>query len=572
MSTGEVPSLLLFELREVRAIFFKRKIPIWFVFVLLILSAISVYYLTTTLSKETVSEIDSEYTSDTELETPPIGEENEELMEEEELIIEENKLDEVPVEEDYLQEVVFPVNTDYTLKEQLDHFLQDERLDHALAAVHIRSEVGEEIYSYHGDKSAVPASGQKILVGAAALDTLGRDFTFNTGVYTVSEQIGNVLAGDIYLKGTGDPTMLPEDYQRLAEEIANLGITTISGDVVADDTYFDDVRLSIDLSWANQKNVYGAQVSALTLSPNRDYDAGSVMAEVRPGANVGEAAAITIYPATDYVKVINNVETVASGGTSYIEWDREHGNNVLIFNGTLAQNATVYRNWVSVWEPTELVLQLFYKALQENGINVEGEPRLGDTPSGAQELANRISVPLEDLFHSYMKLSNNSIGEILTKTMGKVVYDEGSWDAGLQVVEAYLRNAGLNMNGIHLRDGSGMSHLNAIPPEEMTKLLYYVKEEEWYDLFYDSFPIAGVSNRLVGGTLGYRMGGTAAEGNVRGKTGTLTSKNSLSGFVTTQDDEELMFSIILNNYFHNNAISIIDNIVVKLAEYSREGQ
>nr|WP_281419574.1 D-alanyl-D-alanine carboxypeptidase/D-alanyl-D-alanine-endopeptidase [Bacillus alkalicola] len=469
-----------------------------------------------------------------------------------------------------MQTVEFLVNTDYTLKEQLDEFLQDERLDHALAAVHVRSEVGEEIYSFHGDKSAVPASGQKVLVGAAALDTLGRDFSFYTGVYTVSEQIGSVLEGNLFLKGTGDPTIQAEDYQKLAEEIAKLGITTIRGDVIADDTYFDDIRLSIDLSWANEKYVYGTQVSALTLSPTRDYDAGSVMVEIRPGAEIGEDAIISVYPDTDYVTIVNNVETVATGGTSHIEWDREHGNNTIHYDGTLTHNATVYRNWVSVWEPTELVLQLFYEALIDNGIKIEGEGRLGDTPTGAQELAHHVSAPLEDLFYPYMKLSNNSIGEILTKTMGKVVHDEGSWEAGLQVVEDYLRSAGLNMNGIHLRDGSGMSHLNAIPPEEMTKLLHTVKEEEWYDLFYDSFPIAGTSNRNIGGTLGYRMGGTAAEGNVRGKTGSLTSKASLSGYVTTQDEEELMFSIVLNNYFHNNAIAIIDHIVVRLAEYSKE--
>lgn len=408
------------------------------------------------------------------------------------------------------------------------------------------------------------------MVSAAALDTLGKDFTFYTGVYTVAEQLESVLDGDLYLKGTGDPTILPRDYRRLAEEIANLGITTIRGDVIADDTYFDDVRLSIDLSWANQKNAYGAQISALTVSPTRDYDPGSVMVEVRPGANVGDEAEVTIFPDTDYVTVKNKVETVASGGISHIEWDREHGNNTLHYGGTLAQNATVYRNWVAVWEPTELVLQLFYDALLEQGITVEGDPRLGVTPTEAEELANHVSLPLEDLIYPFMKFSNNAMGEILTKTMGKVVHGEGSWDAGIQVIEAYLRAAGLNMSGIHLRDGSGMSHLNAIPPEEMTKLLHVVKEEDWYDLFYDSFPLTGSSNRLVGGTLGWRMGETAAEGNVRGKTGSLTSKASLTGYVTTQDGEELMYSIMLNNYFRNNAIAIIDNIVVRLAEYSRE--
>jgi D-alanyl-D-alanine carboxypeptidase/D-alanyl-D-alanine-endopeptidase (penicillin-binding protein 4) len=137
--------------------------------------------------------------------------------------------------------------------------------------------------------------------------------------------------------------------------------------------------------------------------------------------------------------------------------------------------------------------------------------KLGETPENSKLIVEQESIPLEELFVPFMKLSNNGIAEILTKTMGQEVHGEGSWEAGLNVVEAYLTTAGLNTEAIQLRDGSGMSHLNKIPVEDMTKLLQYVQQETWYDTYRESLPLAGDEDRLTGGTLGGRMRGTDAK-------------------------------------------------------------
>ncbi|GAK12155.1 D-alanyl-D-alanine carboxypeptidase/D-alanyl-D-alanine-endopeptidase [Geomicrobium sp. JCM 19039] len=474
------------------------------------------------------------------------------------------------------------VSPEIELRKDLLSILDEEQLHSALAGVHVQyAETGEELFSHQSHTSLAPASGQKLLVGATALDVLGPDFTFETGVYTDGDLQGNELHGNVYIKGGGDPTMLPDDYEQFAQALREAGIEQIHGDIIADDSYFDDRRLSLDLSWANQRGHVGAQVSALSVAPDATlisdlaldrYNTGSIYVEVHPGEEVGDAADIRVTPESDYFTIDNQMTTVEEGGERALtSWDRAHGTNDIHFDGTIPVGANPFTQYVSIWEPTELVLNLFHDGLGDENIEVHGELVLGETPEDAEQLAHKQSMTLEQLMIPFMKFSQNNHSEHLTKTLGKVVEDEGSWDAGLAVVEEYLDSAGVDMDVVQLRDGSGMSHLNAIPAEQMTQLLSHVQTEDWYEVFYDSLPVAGEPDHYVGGTLRTRMVDTAAEGNVTAKTGSLTSKSSLSGYVTDADGHELIFAMLFNNYKGSSPTSVENEIAVRLAEYSAEG-
>jgi D-alanyl-D-alanine carboxypeptidase/D-alanyl-D-alanine-endopeptidase (penicillin-binding protein 4) len=116
-----------------------------------------------------------------------------------------------------------------------------------------------------------------------------------------------------------------------------------------------------------------------------------------------------------------------------------------------------------------------------------------------------------------------------------------------------------------IRDGSGISHVSGVPTDEISSLLFHARQKPWYDNFYDSLPLAGDPDELIGGTLDERMRGTAAEGNVRAKTGSVTGASSLSGYVTTAGGEELIFSIVFNAFLEEDVKDIEDEIAVILA-------
>src|SRR5699024_8756918 len=154
-------------------------------------------------------------------------------------------------------------------------------------------------------------------------------------------------------------------------------------------TWYDDVRLSLDLNWSDEPYYTGAQVSALTLSPNEDYDAGTVIVEAHPGDNTGDEAEITVTPATDYVTIVNKTETVPAGENKDISIEREHGSNDIVVEGTIPEDGTRSRSWVSVWEPTGYAVDVFKKSLEENGLKFicySGDIITGKAPENSNVL------------------------------------------------------------------------------------------------------------------------------------------------------------------------------------------
>lgn len=449
-----------------------------------------------------------------------------------------------------------------TLKAEMDQYLQNEpALKGGLIGISIRSDkTGEILYQNNGDVRMRPASNMKNLTAASALSVLGEEYRFKTEVRTKGKREGNILKGNLYLKGYGDPTLLREDLTHMAKEIANTGITVIDGDLIADDSWYDDVRLSPDLVWSDEYAYYGSQISALTISPNKDYDSGTVQIKVAPGRKVGEEAEIHLSHKTNYVKIINHTVTISPDGKTELSLDREHGTNTIIVNGFIPIGAKVKKDWIAVWEPTRFVLDLFKQELEKQGIKLTGDSKVGETPKEAAELTSHSSIPLSELLIPFMKLSNNGHAEVLVKEMGKVRKGEGSWERGLAVLNEEMPKLGVNPKNLVIRDGSGISHVNLVPANEISMLLYQVQKEKWFPTFLKSLPVAGDSAKLVGGTLRKRMKTL----NVKAKTGTITTVSSLSGFLETKKGETLIFSILINNLLEDSNGKVIEDQIVKI--------
>ncbi|PSL51635.1 D-alanyl-D-alanine carboxypeptidase/D-alanyl-D-alanine-endopeptidase (penicillin-binding protein 4) [Saccharothrix carnea] len=453
---------------------------------------------------------------------------------------------------------------DDALSRDLDAIITSPALDGADVGLVVRhAGTGAVVFSRDGDRRGQPASNAKLISSAAALELLGPDHRFRTTAAASGRLRAGVLTGDLHLRGTGDPTVLAADYDALAAEVARSGVKLVRGRLVADDSWFDPVRLGTGWAWDDEPYYYNAQISALTVSPDTDYDAGTVIVRVAPGT-AGQPATVTTDPPTDYVTIANSAVTGAPGSASSVTVERRHGTNVIDVRGSVPAGGAAESEWSTVWEPTGLVTSLFHDALTRHGVRVLGGTATGTTPADARVLGEHLSMPLSQLVVPFMKLSNNMHAEILVKTAGRAVFGEGSWQAGLRAMTAELGEWGVDAAALSLRDGSGLSRMDQVSPDQLAALLLAVRHEPWFQPWYDSLPVAGKSDRMVGGTLRNRMRGTPAEGNVRAKTGTLTGVSALSGYVTTADGTPLVFAMISNDTL-TSAKPFEDAVAVRLA-------
>lgn len=453
-----------------------------------------------------------------------------------------------------------------SMEKSLNAIMGDATMKSINSSVTVRkASTGEIVYQSNADKKVTPASTLKLLTSAAALETLGEEYRFHTDLLTDGSISKGVLNGNIYLRGQGDPTLMKKDLDQFAVTLAKLGVKQITGDLIGDDTWFDSVRLSPSIDKSDETHYYAAQIAGLTLSPNTDYDAGTVIVDAKPTKN-GYKSKVTLTPDTGIVTIVNKSKTVPKGQKNTLSIKRQYGTNNIIVTGNVPVGSTGKREWVTVSNPTAYTLDVFKKSLSAKGIKFKASSKTArrQAPTHATIITSKQSMPLKSLMRPFMKLSNNTHAEILAKTMGKQVYGQGSWSAGLRVMREYAQSIGLDPTEWVFEDASGMSHKNKVTSEQLTELLYLVRQAPWYGSFVQGLPVAGMNDRFIGGTLKNRLKGAAVKGKVIAKTGSLNHVNSLAGYVETKNGETLIFTVLTQGQAKSTTPTI-DRIATILA-------
>ena len=152
------------------------------------------------------------------------------------------------------------------------------------------------------------------------------------------------------------------------------------------------------------------------------------------------------------------------------------------------------------------------------------------------------SPDLRWIVNVLLKISQNLYAETLVRLLDRHP-DGKSYAEGKKVVEQVLTRIGIPSDSYVLADGSGLSRRSYVTPDALVRILRYVHRAPYREEFVATLPVAGVD-----GTIRRRMRGTPAENKVYAKTGSLGNVRSLSGFVTTKDEETLAFSMIVNHY------------------------
>ncbi len=350
---------------------------------------------------------------------------------------------------------------------------------------------GEAIGARNADIAVIPASNQKLLVAAVALEQLGPDFTYTTTVEAAAAPVEGLVTGDLHLVGGGDPLLSsdwypdsnlelhpvtsPTSLDSLADGVAAAGVTRVTGGVVGDGSRYDD-----------------------------EYFA--------PGWGVG----------------VQGLE----GGP---------------YDALMANDSRVLGEDLRAADPNAAAAREFIRLLEERGVAVDGDATSGTAPTGSVEIASVTSAPLTSVVAEMLGSSDNNTAELVVKELGFADVGQGTREGGLAAIRRQLVDWGVDVTPIVLSDGSGLSLDNRIT---CSALAAVVQRYDSDSPIGQGLPVAGQT-----GTLSDVFVDHPVAGRLTGKTGTLNNPpfntdppavKALSGYLPVVGGGEVEYVLILN--------------------------
>jgi D-alanyl-D-alanine carboxypeptidase/D-alanyl-D-alanine-endopeptidase (penicillin-binding protein 4) len=446
------------------------------------------------------------------------------------------------------------------LERRLDAILDDARLASAsVGALVVETQEGKVLYERDAERALMPASNMKLVTSLAALRFLGVDFHYSTALCAEGAPNGEgCLAGSLYLRGSGDPTLTHEDLGALASRLAETGLKRITGDIVADASCFPGPPLGLGWPWNDETYAYSAQISGLCV------DSDTVRAEVAGGSQPGDPCRLVLTPSSDHLALDPECVTGPADARKPGVF-RRRASNLIATTGPVPAGQRVSAT-VTMEEPDLYAARLLLQCLTGHGIAVGGACRRGITPQAATSLVTHESRPLGDILALMNVSSDNGIAEGLLRTIPLARGRPGTASEATKMIQDWLPEIDVSVRPLRLCDGSGLSRLDLLTPRAIVGLLRHAATHaKVREPFVASLPVAGQS-----GTLARRMKDTPAAGRVRAKTGSLWGVSTLSGYVAGEDECALTFSLMMNNYTCGTSAvrELQDRVCVALARYA----
>lgn len=357
---------------------------------------------------------------------------------------------------------------------------------------------GDVLYDHSASVGAPPASGLKVLTAAAALMTIGPNYQIPTRVFEGKDP------GTIVLVGSGDPTLsaLPA-----GTESVYTGAPKMS-----------DLAAQTNAAW--DKNHPGVPITKVILDASYWN------------------AADKWDPTWDRVEQRNGYQSEVTA--LMVDGDRANPQKQTSARGT---------------DPIARAGDAFVSAL---GLSTPVDVVVGNATPGMPQLGEVKSQPIATLIGQMLQWSDNTLGENIARIVSKESGGDGSAASLKTIIPGIMANLGLDPNAITIRDGSGLSPNNLVPPLFMAQLMAKVNTSA-SDLgpLKSGLPVAGKSGSLASRFTGDNA---VARGLVTGKTGWIDTSRTLSGWVNASDGSVLSFAFYALGPVQENATIALDTV------------
>jgi D-alanyl-D-alanine carboxypeptidase/D-alanyl-D-alanine-endopeptidase (penicillin-binding protein 4) len=438
------------------------------------------------------------------------------------------------------------------LPQPLANALNEARVPTGHAAFFVqRVDSAKPLLAHNADKRMNPASTMKIVTTYAALDLLGPAYTWKTQALADGALREGKLDGNLYLRGSGDPSLTQERFWLLLRQLRARGISDIAGDLVLDRSAF---RLPPHdpAAFDNEPlRPYNAGADALlinfkslrlTLAPDPATKTTLLIPETpAEGLRVSSRIALTEGECGDWREKLK----IASEANS------------IEVSGSFANACGEKALHLAPWSADLQVERLFRALWRELGGTLSGQIREGETPASARLLATHESPPLGEIVRDVNKWSNNVMARQLFLSTSNA--RPATPETARVRIDKWLQEKGVD--GAVLDNGTGLSRNERVSAEGLGKLLLAAWKSPAMPEMMASLPIAGSD-----GTLKKRFGNSAAAGRAHLKTGYIEGVRAIAGYVLDRNGQRWVVVGILNDPQMKTGSASLDALVRWVAE------
>ncbi|CAN7491970.1 D-alanyl-D-alanine carboxypeptidase/D-alanyl-D-alanine-endopeptidase [Trinickia sp. LjRoot230] len=397
------------------------------------------------------------------------------------------------------------------------------------------------VVALNAAKPMLPASTMKLVTTYSGLAMLGPDYRWATRAYADGTiDTAGVLHGDLYIQGTGDPKLVPEELIDLVDKIRKTGITGIDGALVLDKRFFDpstrdlppfDDDANAPYNVGPDPLLYAFKSLSFTLTPAND---GTV--------------AVDVLPPLAQLKIDNTLRAkpgacVGSDAATPSVTPQKDGTVDALFSGDYPLRCGPRTVNLAVLDHTAFFAGGFLALWRQQGGTFAGTVHEGAVPLGARLVATHHGPVLSDIVRDINKFSNNVMARNLFLTIGAVANKPPATpEKSTTAIRHFLDSRGLAMPELALANGSGLSRDEHISALSLADLLQAANASAVAQVFVASLPVAGVD-----GTMRNRLRNDPVLGNAHIKTGTLRDVRAIAGYVAAANGESYVVVSFIND-------------------------
>jgi len=411
-------------------------------------------------------------------------------------------------------------------------FEKDDAMQNAIYSLYVvEDKTGKVVFDKNSYYGLAPASCQKIITCATAFEILGSSYTYTTTIEYNGTIKDSILIGNLYIKGSGDPSFGSDRYKtttadtifkKIKDALQQKGIKTIQGNIIIDDGYFGAQTIPGGWIWQDVGNYYGASIWGLNWRENQ-YDI-----KLKTSGKVGDKVEIDsiLLPAFNISLASElTVGKEGSGDNAYIYF--LPNSSMGSIRGTIPPHKKTFTIHGSAPCPGNVFLSDSKNYhLQSDRIYLEIWGSFSDEPKNT--LLKIKSPPLDSLAYWFMQKSLNLYGEALLKTIGVQQIQKSNTESAAEWMQQFWnKKLGIPNSAIQIVDGSGLSPQNRVTTKALVTILQYAKNQPWFNSFYNALP-------LING--------------IKMKSGTIYHAKAYSGYIASKNGNSYTFSFIINNF------------------------